>query len=224
MVLGKWLMSDAELLSKLPTPALVGLDDDITWHDLIVLIDHRYPDSEKLMAAQWIAHCWFKKPIAPQRWQAIGPAIRRALRKRAKANGRNPQTELKASVGHAIYLASEEAVDLTELGPRKVFRKRLNNLVAEDLLGPGWRDRPYVEIGELEEVLVAQVHFPGEVEAALELESRIAKAGLSQMEGEILKKIYQGEMPDDIAAHLGKKPGAIRTALSRARSKLRVGD
>ena len=217
------LLSDEELLSKLPTPNLVGFADDVTWHDLVVLTNPRYPASEKMIAAQWVAYCWFRNPIAPQRWSAIGPAIRQEIQERAAANGTTPEMELRASVVQALFVAEgEQPVDFVSSAPRQAFLRRLNNLVVEDLLGPDWRHRPLADIGGLEDILVEQADHAGEVEVALDLESMIARAHLGEKEAQIVRAIYEGEQPDEIAEKLGKKPGAVRTALSRARSKLRM--
>ncbi len=58
-------MTDEELLSRLPTMHVVGMDETVVWHDLFVLTDPRYPDKERWIAAQWIAYCWFSKPDIP---------------------------------------------------------------------------------------------------------------------------------------------------------------
>jgi DNA-directed RNA polymerase specialized sigma24 family protein len=218
------LLTDEELLSKLPTTHLVGMDETVVWHDLFVLIDSRYPDEERWIAAQWIAYCWFRKPIAWQRWRVIGSAVNQELAARAKANGTSSQTELRACVAQALFLAGKEPVDFAGPGPRKAFLRRLNNLVVEDLVGPGWREqnRAIVDIGELEGVLAEQSDLAGEVEVALDLERAINRARLGRKEAQVLKATLEGGSVDEIAAKLNMASGSVRTARSRARTKLRA--
>jgi DNA-binding CsgD family transcriptional regulator len=217
-------MRAEELLSTLPTPCGVGLDETVVWHDLFVLVDSRYPQRERWVAAQWIAYSWFKKPIAPQRWRAVGPAVKRELTSRAKTNGTSPRIELQTCVAQALFLAGHEPVDFAEPGPRQAFLRRLNDIVVEDLVGPDWRElhHPKVDIGALESVLAAQIDLPGEVEAMLELEALIAKSQLGPREAEVLSKACEGKKPAQIAMELGVTPSSVRTALSRARGKLRA--
>jgi len=217
-------MTDEELLSRLPTMHVVGMDETVVWHDLFVLTDPRYPDKERWIAAQWIAYCWFSKPIAWQRWRVIGSAVNQELAVRAKANRATRQTELRACVAQALFLAGKEPVDFAEPGPRKAFLRLLNDLVVEDLVGPEWREqnRGLVDIGELEEVLAEQVDLPGEVEAALELEQRVTLAGLAPKEAQVLMATIEGRSSDEIAKSLNMTSAAVRTARSRARSKMRA--
>jgi DNA-binding CsgD family transcriptional regulator len=215
--------TEEEFLSRLPTTHLVGMDETVVWHDLFVLIDPRYPDTERYDAARWIAYCWFKKPIAPQRWQVVGYSVKLELEARAKANRTTGQAELTASVTNALFLAGSEPVDLGEPGPRKAFLRKLNNIVVEDLVGPGWRQRHRtVDIGEFQDVLAEKTDLLGELEVALELENRIATARLGPKEAHVVRATMEGWNASDIAASLGTTPASVRTTRSRARTKLRT--
>ncbi len=221
------LLSDKDLVSKLPTPHLVGLDETVTWQDLFVVANPKYDDSEREIAAQWIGHCWLRRPIAPQRWAVIGRAVMEELAARARANGTHPEIELKASVVTALFLSAKEAVDFSDPGPRKAFWRRLNNLVVEDLLGTEWRKhRATDEIDGLEEFqieafLADKANHHSEVEIGLDVERIVARARLGTREAQVINAILQGEATDKTAARLGVNPGAVRTAHSRALKKIK---
>ncbi len=191
----------------------------ITWHDLIVLEDPRYPDRDRAAVAQVITDRWYRRPIAPQRWNAISKSARDELNNRALVNGTTPQKEIARSAEDALFLAVEQAGGIFTEGPRLAFHRRINDLVVEDLLGPSWRDDREIDIGELGDVPDEQAN-QAEVEAAMELETRIIAAKLSAQEKEIVWAIFRGERSTEVAARLGKKPEAIRTSLNRARKKL----
>lgn len=205
------------------TPSdLIGMDPTgVTWFDLVVLDDPRYRNENRVAAVRVLAKQWYRRPIAPQRWNAIEASVLEALKNRASANGTTPPHELAKSVENSLHLAIDYADGIFAPGPRHAFHRKLNNLVVEDLLGPKWREKPTIDIGELEEVLEEQAN-QAEVEAKMELEARVASTNLSSDEEQIIWAIFHGETPGDIAVRLGKTPEATRKALSRARKKLRA--
>lgn len=222
MLAGGCLMHDLDLLEELPTPALVGVDYDVTRHDLAVLTDPHYPPSEKETAAQWIAYCWFRNPIDRQRWYDIGLDITRELCERADANDTTPQAELKACVVQALSAAeAQEPVDLISPEPRKVFIRRLNERVVENLLGQDWRDRTTTDVTGLESVLADLAGCLGDEEASLDLENIIARSRLEETEALIVRAICDGDQEEEIAAELGMTPAAVHAALSLARQKMK---
>ena len=214
--------SDKDKPERYPTPGLVGFDPTgVTWRDLDVLDNPSYPQAERVAAAEWVAECWYGRPIAPQRWQAIGDAVRRELEARAKANGTTREKELNRCVANSLLLAVDQAGGIFTPGPRRAFHTKLNNLVTEDLLGPGWRERAHEDIAELENFLVDQFEHALLVETVVELDALMSKAKLSKRETEMFMAVLQDERPGEAAARLDITEGAARTVLSRARKKLR---
>jgi hypothetical protein len=62
-----------------------------------------------VQAAEWIAEKWgLHRPIAPQRWQAIGYLVTQELQVRARAHNRSTEAELRASVLAALLTAFDE--------------------------------------------------------------------------------------------------------------------
>ena len=225
-------MVDKDKTKRSEPSEWIGMDPKgVTWHDLIVLDDEKAKPADRVAAIKWIANIWFKRPIAPQRWRKVGPRASEALKSRAKANGTTREQELRLAVEQALLLAldrADSAGGIFAPGPRQKLWRGVNNLVVEELLGPGWRERPTADIDavideaeELEEFFAIQAN-QAEIEAVMDLDSRIVKAELTEMEGQVVTAIFHGFQPRDIAATLHKKPGAVRTALSRARKKLRT--
>ena len=223
-------MTDNDKPKRPPTPGLVGLSNVVLWHDLIVMAsgptERRWPDPERMAAVEWVADRWYRRPIAPQRWQAIGPAVRRELKERAEAQGTSPEKEFKRSVINSLLLALDEAGGIftpgirKTPGLRKAIIRRLNDLVVEELLGSDWRRTPPEDIGQLEDLVVEELEHL-KVEAALTLETLISKANLGKREAEVIAAALQDESPAEMAAKLDIKPGTARTALHRALKKLK---
>jgi hypothetical protein len=117
-------------------------------------------------------------------------------------------------------------------------RRRVNDLVTEDLLGPEWRRRPVEDRFGLEQALTelfetplegeiaAQLEDPSatdafcQVEEHLEIEAMISRASLGPREAEIIAGLQSGERLTEIANRLRIKPGAATVAASRAKRKL----
>ncbi|MGW3889972.1 RNA polymerase sigma factor [Micromonospora chokoriensis] len=82
-------------------------------------------------------------------------------------------------------------------------------------------------LGErLRQQIVASVADPGS-EVPERLAVRAALAGLAELDREVLMlTVWEGLQPHEVAAVLGVGPAAVRTRLSRARTRLRglVGD
>lgn len=224
-------MSDQDKTPRYPTAAGVGLSRHVVWQDFIVLEDRlhdnpRYSDKQHQEAVEYLADKWFEKPIARQRWNAFHPALRDELNARAKEFGTTWQTELKKCVVQSFLIAVDAAGGIMTPEPRKAFLKKLNDLVTEDLLGPGWRRR-HKNVG-LEDLLAEGLdnvlpHLPshgGEVEAKLDLEAAMAKAALTEIEVEIVEFMRRGESLADVAKNLGIREGTARQRLHRARNKM----
>src|SRR5258708_6916911 len=135
-----------------PSSTHVGLNaGGLTWLDLIVLErdqrgrprDRRL-DNERIEAARLVIEKWkfSKRPIAPQRWRAIGGTAQRELNARAEANNSTPQRELEKCVVSALFQAVGDAGGILTQGLKGKLRTSINELVTEDLLGPGWRRQP----------------------------------------------------------------------------------
>lgn len=228
-----------------PYAGWVGAANHETWHDRIAIIDTRLPGKDREAAARLFANRWFRKPIARQRWAALAPALCEELARRAEDHDTSGREELKRCVIVALTemfnepvpddLSEHEAIDFLVRfddhdefedgapvpGLRTRVLRRLNNMVVEDLLGSDWRNRDKADSEGLTELLAENVEL-AELEAMLELETRKARAKLTEHERALIQDAYEGEKPHETAKKLGIKPGAARTALSRARKKLRA--
>ncbi len=231
-------MAQGELTTRLHETAkrrdnettLIGLNPDgVTWADLIALQarrdDSRVSRQDKNSAAAWVAAHWFKTPIAPQRWEAIGPRVREELAARAQANGTSPATELQESVVQAVLIALGDAAgDVLTANVRGNLLSRLNDLVAEDLLGTEWRQLPPEEIEALANILIDHAAQAAvvELELRLDLDALVSRANLGKREAQIVAAVREGTPLVDAAEKLGITPGAARVAVSRARKKMRA--
>ena len=209
----------------LPSSEWIAMDPDgVTWTDLFVSEDPRFPDVDRIASIDWIAKKWFARPIAPQRFMALDQRILTALKDRAGAHGTTPEAELQQSVIQALLLALGEMEDIGDIfapEPRKEIRKRLNRLVVEDLLAPDWEHVPSQDLESLEDLISEEATY-AEVEATLELDSLIAKAPLSKAEAEIVTVLRQGFNFKEAGDYLGIKEGTARARWHRAKQKLRA--
>jgi hypothetical protein len=220
-----------------PSSKHVGLDPGgVTWLDLIILDsgkrgrpEHVRPDKERMEAAQWIADKWrlAKRPIAPQRWQAIGGTVLAELKRRASAHGTTPERELKDCVISALIQSIGLAGGIVTADLRCTLRTTVNDLVTEDLLGPQWWRRPAEDsVGlsdavsdllqdeptetELVDVLEDERALASyrALEARLELEAMTMRAHLGPKEAEVLAAVRAGERIAEYADRVSTRPGA----------------
>ncbi len=202
----------------------IGMDTGgVTWLDLFVLDDCDARPQDRMAAIEWIADKWFRKPIAPQRFWALGARIRTALRERAEAANTTPEAELRESVKQALLIALDDIEDIGGIfapEPRKQLLRRLNDLVVEDLLGPNWRRAPSEEPEALLDLLSEEAGH-AEVEARLTLDALERKAELSQAEAEIVMALRQDFNLTEAAEKLRIKAGAARVRWHSAKKKLR---
>ncbi len=224
-------MADKHKSKTAPPSEWIAMDSGgVTWFDLIVFEDPCSPEADRMAAIHWLAEKWFRKPIARQRFRALAPRILAALGERAQTSEATPQAELKRAVIQALLIALGE---LEKIGgifapePRQQFLRRLNNLVVEDLLGPKWRRAPnevaYEDAETLQELLSEEaVYAEVEVEAALDLDALVSKAGLSKAETEVVMALRQSPSLTDAAEKLGIKPGTARVRWHRAKEKLKA--
>jgi GGDEF domain-containing protein len=185
--------------------------------DLFILFSQHRTRDEKMLAAERLAREWFVRPIAPQRFARYRERLGAELRHRAQAHGTSRPRELVHCVQSALVIAAQEIAGLpafaTELHFERI-RRRVNDLVMEDLLGTDWRagadERQSDEEGGIDIPLSAEVEL-----ALLAFSLREAELAL------IGALIEAGGDLTGAAVLLGKNPGAVRTAMHRLRKKMK---
>ena len=107
--------------------------------DLLAVLSTVRPDSERLEAAKRVARR-VGPPIHFARWSKVKPDLYR----QANDHGRTPREELEDLTLNSIFLAIEA---IGTYCPREVQEahhalwNQLNNLLPENLAGPGWRQK-----------------------------------------------------------------------------------
>ena len=224
-------MASKQKPEPLPSSEWIAMNPDgVTWTDLIVTEDPRFPDEDRIAAIDWLFKKWFARPIAPQRFMALEQRILTALKDRAGAHETTPEAELQQSVIQALLLALGEMEDIGDIfapEPRKEIWKRLNNLVVEDLLAPEWRHVPSEDIEHLseleyqekleglEEFLLVEAGHGGQQEGMGHVPGKIVDADCHRVYegGELSEQDCQNQGPTQDADR--KRPndsGAIRRA------------
>ena len=87
---------------------------------------------------------YLDSPISWQRWRRYQDEIITELYERADRNGSSPEEELLWAASAAVQIALCEGRDEEprhHAGWLTWYRRRVQNLVTADLLGPGWRER-----------------------------------------------------------------------------------
>jgi hypothetical protein len=91
---------------------------------------------------------FLRRPISPQRWARWRYELLGELHERASLNGTTAEEELLRAAAAAARIAQLEG---RSLEPRQQgewmswYRRRIQELVTDDLLGPGWRERELAE-------------------------------------------------------------------------------
>ena len=99
----------------------------------------------------------------------------------------------------------------------EVVRARVNNLVTEDLLGPGWRHSSEPD-GDL--LSMGDTQWQSHIEIESEFRRVLSDLRGDEQNLEILLGHYLGESSSEIAARLEKKEPAIRQAWTRLKRRL----
>lgn len=165
-----------------------------------------------------------QRPLSHPRWRALSERFNAELLRRAEANGRSAEREMLIVARQALSLAvSELAIPGCLMGDDgqeaaayalRQLRRRTNELVTRDLLGPGWR-RPAVPPSE-------DLPGPSPLDALEATETaREFLDVLSAQEREAFHLVAQGIPPEEAAAAVAPSPGAARVLLHRFRGKAR---
>lgn len=169
-----------------------------------------------------------ERPIAPQRWRAYLKRLDRALEDRATARETRKDYELQLSARTAVSLTCNglriplkdmpiwipEQDDYIQRLVRAGVQAKINNLVTEDLLGPGWRH----EAGEIDDDPSAA--YEAVWLAEIELNRVLAECNLSAAEIEVLIGRYYEESWQETAERMRKSQEAVRQIWSRLRRRL----
>jgi DNA-binding CsgD family transcriptional regulator len=152
-----------------------------------------------------LGHC-----VARQRWPLVQPA----LAQQAAQHRRSPEDELRQL---AIARLFEVIVTITphELAnvslTHKALRRRLNNLLTMDLLGPEWQKKH----------LIQDQCPPGlDLETRITVQELLDRSSLTPRECEVIDAILRDEDPQEIASYLGIRPETVRVHVSNARKKM----
>jgi hypothetical protein len=169
-------------------------------------------EKDVLAAIKRMAERWFTRPLHPQRYRLV----KVELSARARANGTSKRVELEAAVKHNLFLALNDVSDETfTTDLLRVSRAKLANLLMEELVGPGWRQRDQGSLTSLDEFdppSHLNVEYECEVQALYEhfwraieaLPESQRKAVLARIEGRPL------ENAEHQALHRARTSTALR--------------
>jgi len=107
--------------------------------DLLAVLSTVRPDAERLGAAKRVARR-VGPPIYSARWSKVKPDLYR----QANEHGRTPREELEDLTLNSIFQAIEAIGTYCPGEEQKAYHalwKQLNNILTEDLAGPGWRQK-----------------------------------------------------------------------------------
>lgn len=198
----------------------------------------KIPEELRVYASPWlqpILNRVILLPLAPQRFRALSTKLMTELRERAADHDATPEYELCLCARKALKLTIEglavpkSSFDLHDPeSPRaqayilKQIQKRINRIVTEDLLGPGWWrtdkeeairadhsvDIPFLFADDRTPILVAFLNDPR----------------LSKRERELLEAIAAPENStiEEAARAIGIRSSTARAMLVRIREKLTV--
>ncbi len=188
-------------------------------------------DEYTLHASAWlqpVIEQLLERPVAAQRWRALRNPIDRALSERAAGSGVSKQQTLRSMARAAILLTLNELkvparlFDPDEpMAPRaqkyvlEHVRSRVNNLVTEDLLGPGWR-HPVGSQDDSEPV--AEYSLQDELE--IESELRWVLDELQDDEQDLILGQYLGESWAEIGERLDKSESSLWMRWARLKKRL----
>jgi DNA-binding CsgD family transcriptional regulator len=178
-------------------------------------------DEKRIAAAERVAE-FLGHVIHKSRWRSV----KACLDKLAHGHGQTVDAELRRLIVARLF----EIVDLAgkysltdEEGVRRELRKRLNRLVTADVLGTDWRRLAVTE-------QITDTHGPStpppeaQIEARLTIEQRMAAAGLTRREAEVVAHValYEREHGalEAAARALGMAPATARVHWHNANKKL----
>jgi len=209
----------AEAQRQCVESASPSVEDDIfaVYHDWPLR-----PRGARLRAAQRLVK-HFARPVHRTRWHAV----RQVLHEEAERRERSWREELDERTLAALFVAIGGPVSPEGIGPlgwdsmESATRAALNELLTEDLLGPGWRRKP-TPAGLAPQATAPD--RPDECSVAsetLEMIQAVYDRELDDRERGALDRAVSGEEPSDFAEVLEVKPGYARVILHRARQKIR---
>ena len=144
-------------LEKL-TPALRRLGETLgpgtEGGDLLAVLSTVRPDAERLEAAKRVARR-VGPPIHFARWSKVKPDLYR----QSNDHGRTPREELEDLTLNSIFLAIEAIGTYCPGEEQEAYHalwNQLNNLLTENLAGPGWRQRGKENEWEEEELAASK--------------------------------------------------------------------
>lgn len=125
----------------------------IVWYNAIWLNDKRISMERRLELARQLTTS-LGRPIHPGRWKFVEPELMR----RAREQGASRTTELQKMMIPAAFLAAANlkgerpddppsAVDQI-FDDHAIIRRLMNDILTEDLAGPGWR-KPFDDLDQL---------------------------------------------------------------------------
>lgn len=171
-------------------------------------------------------------PIAWQRWKALNTSFSKELQDAAESHKRSFEDELTYRALSGLFLVSQVLADIAladaienEAELLRFIKTQLNDEVTEDILGEMWRHEfePFEEFPSDERMrLPPPPDEISRVDAELTL-SKILEISLSSEYEKTLVRLRSTDMSHEkIAEELGRTPGAVRAAFSRAMSKIRA--
>lgn len=166
------------------------------------------------------------RPISPQRWARRKVEIIAELHERAARNGSTPEEELYLAAAAAARIAQLEGRSET---PRQSaewviwYRRRIQDLVTVDLLGPDWRERERYGDGRPSAVSADEPDPLRELEASSELERLLEQ--VTDAEREYLELWFdliadgwdRKEARREAGRRTGRNPNAVRQLVFRIR-------
>ena len=184
----------------------------------------------KIAAAERILEKWLPADlVAQKRKVAIGFMLELETSLRAKDHGISLQFE-KQRIGKVNLLLAVKDKELRNFNPFAgkevlgILRRRLNDLVTEDVLGDDWRrgkkevPDPDLEVFPFRESPHGRVSF---LEAKLDVAKLLNRTHLSNRESQVITLLKLGMTEADIARELGKSPSTIRVLYHRALKKIK---
>jgi len=158
---------------------------------LLIVADNNYSDKDRVAAAKHLAIHYFKRPIFPVDWKINQARIIREFNNTGTDRIGREITCLFEAVG-----AMEEGQ--SQIEAVKAVRNKLSIVMLIDLLGEGWRNRPY--LAEIKGLGI------GEGREDLPLNFLAQEPGWNVDPGGYLKKMGDGEEPPEVFGLKKDKP------------------
>jgi len=187
--------------------------------DLFSMVNVHTSEKERIEATDRLLSQYFRTPIHPFRWAAVGVIVIQEIRERAASHGVSFEEEYRRHVRASFHgVAMEAAGHFSFRQTREAIRsvkRALNDALTEDILGSDWRQKSrHQEFVDGEDG--NQAPDLNEVELSLLLRSK----NLTDSEVELGLLRLQGFSYTELAAQLKTTPGALRTAWHRTKKKL----